>query len=358
MATGTEKRFKDQVVQMESMELGGTAVTATAAEINAIAGTGLDATELGYLNGVVAGTAAADKAVVLNSSKGVTTITSATITTLTSTTVNSAALTGTTTLTMTSANAAALAVGLAGATNPAFVVDSSTGSQAAGLKVTGAVAAGTVAAAVISSGSDANLTLNAKGTGTIGIGSVSTGAVTITPATTVTGALTPTGGVTAAGGFSVGPRTVHSGGASPATATTGTDTTPSVTETHIVEIFVPSNMTATGIALLNGSATAGNYQLSMADSTGAVIAAAQTASTAGSGTAAYQRIPFAVAWAATGPATYYVLLQNNNTGNRFRTHAAGNFGASVKTGETFGAFTAVTPPTTFTADKGPICSLY
>ncbi len=85
------------------------------------------------------------------------------------------------TITVTSASAVALAVGLAGATNPAFVVDSSTGTQAAGLKVTGAVAAGTVAAAVISSGSDASLTINAKGTGTIGIGTSSTGAVSIVP---------------------------------------------------------------------------------------------------------------------------------------------------------------------------------
>jgi hypothetical protein len=131
-----------------------------------------------------------------------------------------------------------------------------------------------------------------------------------------------------------------------------------VTETHIVEVFVPANMTVTGVALLNGSATAGNYQISMANSSGVPIAGAVTASTAGSGTSAYQRIPFAVAWAATGPATYYILLQNNNTGNRFRTHAAGNFGASVKTTEVFGTFTTVTPPTTFTADKGPIASLY
>lgn len=51
-------------------------------------GVGLDSTELGYLDGVVAGTAAASKAVVLDGSKGISTITSATITTLTSTTVN------------------------------------------------------------------------------------------------------------------------------------------------------------------------------------------------------------------------------------------------------------------------------
>lgn len=86
-----------------------------------------------------------------------------------------------TSVTVTSASASALAVGLAGATNPAFVVDSSTGSQAAGLSVTGATAAGNVAVAVISSGAAANLIVNAKGTGTIGIGTVSTGAVSIVP---------------------------------------------------------------------------------------------------------------------------------------------------------------------------------
>lgn len=69
--------------------------------------------------------------------------------------------------TITSTSASSLAVGLAGATNPSFVVDSSTGSQAAGLKVTWATAAGTVAIAAISSGSDASLSIAAKGVGNL-----------------------------------------------------------------------------------------------------------------------------------------------------------------------------------------------
>ena len=92
--------------------------------------------------------------------------------------------------TVQSASASAFAVGLNGATNPAFVVNASTASQAAGLSVTGAASGGTVAVATIDSSASNNLTINAKGSGTIGIGSVSTGAVTITPATTITGALT------------------------------------------------------------------------------------------------------------------------------------------------------------------------
>lgn len=92
--------------------------------------------------------------------------------------------------TITSASASAFAVGLTGATNSAFLVDASTASQVAGLKLTGAATGGTVALVVTDSGADANLTVNAKGSGTIGIGSVSTGRVTITPVTTITGSLT------------------------------------------------------------------------------------------------------------------------------------------------------------------------
>ena len=95
-------------------------------------------------------------------------------------------------LSVASASATSLAVGLNGATNPAFTVDSSTASQVAGLKITGAATGGTVAIVATDSGSNASLTLNAKGSGTIGIGSVSTGAVTITPATTITGVATLT----------------------------------------------------------------------------------------------------------------------------------------------------------------------
>lgn len=100
--------------------------------------------------------------------------------------------------TITSPSASALTVGLAGATNPALKVDASTASQAAGLSIKGAATGGTVAIAAIDSGSNTSVTINGKGSGTIGIGTVSTGAVTITPATTfgstvgVTGAETVT----------------------------------------------------------------------------------------------------------------------------------------------------------------------
>jgi hypothetical protein len=97
--------------------------------------------------------------------------------------------------TIATASANALTVGNTAPTNSVFHVDASTASQAAGLKVTGAATGGTVAIAAIDSGSNTNLSINAKGSGTISIGNVSTGALTITRATTLSNALTY-GGVT------------------------------------------------------------------------------------------------------------------------------------------------------------------
>jgi hypothetical protein len=260
-------------------------------------------------------------------------------------------------LTVTSAAAASLSVGRLGATTPAFVVDSSTGSQAAGLKVTGAATGGTVAVVAVDSGAAANLTVNAKGTGTIGIGSVSTGAVTITPATTVTGAVTPTGGVAAAGGFALSPRGCHTGGASAMATADGSDATPVNTETYIAEVFVPYNCTVTGIAVFNGSVASGNITVKLANSSGVPVGT-QSASTAMSGTDTYQLIPLGATYAAVGPATYLVLMQVDNSTARINCHTVGVFGASKKTSEVYGTFTTVTPPTTFTTALGPIATLY
>lgn len=171
----------------------------------------------------------------------------------------------------------------------------------------------------------------------------------------VSGILTPTGGIAAAAGSAV-PTVFHSGNAAPDTTTTGTDTTPVVTETYIVEVFVPLNCSLTGISLLNGSAVAGNIQLALANSAGVIVA--QTASTAAAGTGGYQKVPFTAPYAALGPAKYFILLQNNNVANRYRSHVLGNFGASKKTAEVYGTFTTITPPVTFTTGQGPIADTY
>ncbi len=97
--------------------------------------------------------------------------------------------------TITSSSNQAFSVGLNGATNPAFNIDSSTALQAAGLNIIGASSSGTVAVAVISSGGAANLSIDAKSTGTITIGGTSSGLITLGHAVTITtGALTVTNG--------------------------------------------------------------------------------------------------------------------------------------------------------------------
>lgn len=176
-------------------------------------------------------------------------------------------------------------------------------------------------------------------------------------ALTVAGALTPTGGVAAASGYSVSPRNIHTGGNPPQATTDFTDYTVVTTETIRSEIFVPANVSSTGVALFNGSAVAGNVTVYLIDSTGAQVQA--TASTAASGTDAYQRI----AWTGgpvtiKGPATYWIAVQGNNTGMKINTHTVGNFGADKQTSTVYGTLTVAAAPTTFTTALGPVASLY
>lgn len=110
-------------------------------------------------------------------------------------------------LTVTSADASAFTVGRLGATTPALKVDASTGSSVTGLQIKSAAAASGVALLVISSGTNENLTLDAKGSGTISLNVTGTGNIVLGRAATgvslvVTGALTSSG--TAGVGYSTG----------------------------------------------------------------------------------------------------------------------------------------------------------
>lgn len=98
-------------------------------------------------------------------------------------------------ITVTSASASALAVGLNGATNPAFSVDASLASQAAGLNVQGNTASGIVRVAILSSGTNNSLQIDGKGTGTVTINNTATGGITLARATTIsTGGLSVNAG--------------------------------------------------------------------------------------------------------------------------------------------------------------------
>jgi len=142
----------------------------------------------------------------------------------------------------------------------------------------------------------------------------------------------------------------------PHSASSGSDTTPSASETYIAEVYVGNVCEVTGFSLLNGSAAAGNVTVALHDASGAVIT--KSASTAQSGTNALQAIPFAAVTTLVGPAVHYVSVQFSSTSARFRTHPIGVSGASKATGTTYGTVTAITPPTAFTANLAPLGSLY
>jgi len=178
-------------------------------------------------------------------------------------------------------------------------------------------------------------------------------------ATTVRGAITPTGGVAAAGGFSATPcGQIHTGGAPATAAADGSELTPTTTSVYTVEIFVPCNMTLTGVRHFNGSDVTGNITVALYTSAGVAIAAAVSAATAGSGTDAYQSIPFATPYAAVGPAKYLIGFQYSSASARPNCHLIGTAFGIVQASATIGV-TAISPlPTAFVATTQPIASLY
>ena len=151
------------------------------------------------------------------------------------------------------------------------------------------------------------------------------------------------------------PRNIHSLGIPVKATTDGNDTTPAVTETFIAEVSINKPSLVTGFAVFNGSAVAGNMVVILYNKNGRVIT--KSASTAQAGTDALQRVPFAAAQKLK-EGDYYVGIQFNNTGARLNTHTVGNGGTLKTTGGTYNTAITITPPTTFTANVGPMGALY
>lgn len=152
------------------------------------------------------------------------------------------------------------------------------------------------------------------------------------------------------------PTVFNTGNALFPAVTSGNDSTAVNTETYISQIDIPVQTTLTGVQWMGLATSTGNVQFSLADSTGAVITAAQTASTATAATANYQSASFVATYLAK-PGKYFLLMQNSGS-NHYRAHTIGVFGCSKKTTEVFGTFTAVTPPTTFTTNLCPIAATF
>lgn len=172
------------------------------------------------------------------------------------------------------------------------------------------------------------------------------------------GVITPVAGIAAAGGFSVSPRSIWIGETAPQVSTDFNNSTPVITETYVSEVFVPCNMSVTGVAIFNGSDVTGNMTVGLATSAGAPITAAKSASTAGAGIDSIQLIPFAAPYAAVGPAIYYIQVQYSSGTARYNTHVLGKHGVLVQTAQTYGTLTSFTAPTTFVTNVSNVGGLY
>ena len=142
----------------------------------------------------------------------------------------------------------------------------------------------------------------------------------------------------------------------------GTNTTMVNGTVFYADIFIPlASVTLTGIGVLNG-VTVGTDKgiVSLYDSSGALLANSATAGATTSGANTFQQYAFTATYTTIKPGRFFVGYQPNGTTDTIRTIATATWidvVASSATG-TFGTLPSITPPTTFTADKGPVAYVY
>jgi hypothetical protein len=140
----------------------------------------------------------------------------------------------------------------------------------------------------------------------------------------------------------------------------GTNTTLVAGTAYFSEIMITRPVTLTGIAGLNG-ATVGtdNGLVALYDSAGQLVANSALAGALAAGANAFQSRAF-TAPVTVEPGRYFIAYESNGTTATLRTIAVSTFIDSL-TGSlagTFGTLTAITVPTTVTADVGPIGFAY
>lgn len=147
-----------------------------------------------------------------------------------------------------------------------------------------------------------------------------------------------------------------------ARASIGTDGASVAGTVYYSELWLPANKTITGIAPLNGTTGVGTDKVIVAlySSTGALLAHSDLDGVLASGADAFQEIPLTAPYAAVGPARYFVAMQvNGTTTPHQRIPTATYLNATGSVAGSFGTLPAsITPPTTTTADVGPIAYVY
>lgn len=190
------------------------------------------------------------------------------------------------------------------------------------------------------------------------------GGTFVTPTLSVTSTSAFTGAATFTGGYTPATVSTHvwTAGGSVVLATAGTDAACSNGARYWSEIMIPYNMTITGISYLIGSVGGtDSVVVQLCNSAGVEVATSRPVGTAADlvGTAAnFQSVALSAPYAATA-GLYYIVVQFNGTTAKFRTYPipGSKFIAGTVAG-TWGTKANITPGTTFTADKGPICITY
>lgn len=128
---------------------------------------------------------------------------------------------------------------------------------------------------------------------------------------------------------------------------------------YYVGISLGFDTTLTGIEALVGS-TGGTdlWNFELHDSTGATVATTLLTGTTAGTANLFQRIAFTEPYEALA-GTYYIVVQSNGTTAKLGTFASA--GLPLVTGSatgTLGTPASITPPTTYTANLGPIAQVY
>lgn len=230
-------------------------------------------------------------------------------------------------LTGTSANI--LTAGRQGSTTPAFNVDASTATNVTGLNIKAAAAAAGLAVSVTSSGTDENLTIDAKGAGTITFGGTSTGAIVHTRATTLSAALTY-GGVTLTNAVSgTGPMLLGTAPTITGTAVfTGAATSfIPASGTSAVTIGLASTGTQQGtLTMVGGSGIAGGAGINFTvNATNIGIVGNRSMAFGGATTGAGSDL---IVYAASSQALQLLAGGRSTTGGDAFVNTSGNFGVT------------------------------
>ena len=190
---------------------------------------------------------------------------------------------------------------------------------------------------------------------------ISDGDLNLTDNATIGGTLGVTGVTTLTGGVAYATNAPFnwSAGGAVALATAGTNSTPTDGPRMWVEIFIPRNVTLTGIGYLVGTVGGtDSVVVELFDSAGAVVARSIATDTEAADLVAtlaeFQKVNFSSTVNVVA-GTHYISVQFNGGTARVRTFGIPNSGFVANTAAgTFKTAASITPTTTFVAGEGPI----